>query len=235
MRILLAALLLAIVLVLGRVLNVAEYLLQAMHWIDSLGFTGVFAYIGLYGMLSVLLVPGSILTLAAGAVFGVVRGSIYASLGSTLGATLAFLLGRYVARDSVRRLVNRKPVLSAVDQAIGREGWKIVGLLRLSPVVPWSMSNYVYGVTAVRPISYVLASWIGMLPGTVVYVYIGSLLGIVAVDRDGMTPGQWFLTVAGLIATVAVTVMITRIARRAVAEHVTESPPLYDRSPGTLP
>lgn len=217
-----AVVLITVLVILGRVFNVPVYLRQAMQWIDGLGFIGVFVFIVLYASLTVMLVPGSIPTLAAGAIFGVVQGTIYVSLGSTLGATLAFLIGRYLARDAVRRMVNRNPSFSAIDEAIGREGWKIVGLLRLSPVIPFSASNYFYGITAVRPLGYVLASWIGMIPGTVMYVYIGSLFGIAATGGRGMTTGQWVLTVVGLIATVAVTVMITRIARRAIAERVPE-------------
>ncbi len=217
-----AVVLIAVLLILGRVFDVPLHLRNVMTWIDGLGFVGVFVFIALYATLTVLLVPGTIPTLAAGAIFGVVQGSIYVSLGSTLGATLAFFIGRYLARDAVRRAVGRNEKFAAIDEAIGREGWKIVGLLRLSPLVPFSMSNYFYGITAVKPVGYVLASWIGMMPGTVMYVYIGSLLGIAATagTGDGMTTGQLVLTIVGLIATIAVTVFITRIAKRAIRERI---------------
>lgn len=217
-----AVVLITVLVVLGRLFDVPAYLRQAMQWIDGLGFVGVFFFIILYASLTVMLVPGSVPTLAAGAIFGVVQGTIYVSLGSTLGATIAFFIGRYLARDAVRRMVSKNPSFSAIDEAIGREGWKIIGLLRLSPVVPFSASNYFYGITAVRPLGYVLSTWIGMIPGTIMYVYIGSLFGIAATGGRGMTTGQWVLTVVGLTATVAVTVMITRIARRAIAQRVPE-------------
>lgn len=217
----LALALIALLIVLGRVFDVPAYLRQAMAWIDGLGFVGVFAFIALYATCTVLLVPGTIPTLAAGAIFGLVQGTIYVSLGSTLGATLAFFVGRYLARDAVAKAVGKNPTFAAIDGAIGKEGWKIVGLLRLSPMVPFSLSNHFYGITAVKPLGYILASWIGMFPGTVMYVYIGTVLGMAAAGGgQGMTTGQWILTGVGLLATVVVTVYITKIAKRAINEKV---------------
>lgn len=207
--------------VLGRVFDVPTYLRMAMEWIRDLGFLGAFVFIGLYAATTVMLVPGTIPTLAAGAIFGIAQGTLYVSLGSTLGATLAFFVGRYLARDWVASKLASRPNFAAIDEAIGREGWKIIGLLRLSPVIPFSLSNYFYGVTKVKPLGYVLASWIGMLPGTIMYVYIGGLLGMAAgSDGGGMTTGQIVMMVVGLAATVAVTIMITRIAKKAINERV---------------
>ncbi|MFP4431944.1 MAG: TVP38/TMEM64 family protein [Spirochaetaceae bacterium] len=210
----------AALIILGRVFDVPFYLRAAMEWIRDLGFPGVFVFIALYTTTTVLLIPGTIPSLAAGAIFGVVQGSIYVSLGATLGATAAFFIGRYLARDWVASSLKSRPKFAAIDEAIGREGWKIVGLLRLSPVVPFSMSNYFYGITNVKPLGYILASWIGMMPGVVMYVYIGSLLGMAAAGGGEMTTGQWVMMVVGLAATVAVTVMITRIAKKAISEKV---------------
>lgn len=214
----------------GYVLDVSAHIRGAMEWIESLGYAGGILFVALYAVLTVLLVPGSVSTLTAGAVFGVVQGTIYASLGATLGATLAFFTGRYIARGAVSRMVERKPTLLALDGAIRRDGWKLVGLLRLSPVVPWSMSNYFYGITAVRPLEYILATWAGMLPGTIVYVYIGSALGAAAADvaaagaaPSGMSAGQWVLTVAGVIATIVVMGMISRSVRAALDRRISSS------------
>lgn len=214
-----AIVLIAGLIVLGRVFDVPTYLRMAMEWIRDLGFLGAFVFIGLYATTTVLLIPGTIPTLAAGAIFGIAQGTVYVSLGSTLGATLAFFVGRYLARDWVASKLASKPNFAAIDEAIGREGWKIIGLLRLSPVIPFSLSNYFYGVTKVKPLGYVLASWIGMLPGTVMYVYIGGLLGMAA-GGGGMTTGQMVMMAVGLAATVAVTIMITRIAKKAINERV---------------
>ncbi|RME03124.1 MAG: TVP38/TMEM64 family protein, partial [Deltaproteobacteria bacterium] len=168
-------------------------------------------------------IPGSLLTLGAGAVFGVVKGTIYVSIGSTLGAVLAFLVGRHLARGWVAEKIAGNEKFEAIDEAVGREGWKIVLLTRLSPIFPFNLLNYAYGVTRVSLRHYFLASWIGMLPGTLMYVYLGSLAGDLATLGAGTgtkTPAQWGLTLVGLAATVAVTIYVTRIARRALAEKV---------------
>jgi len=157
--------------------NVQELLRQSLDWIQNLGWIGVGLFAVIYILACVLLVPGAILTLGAGAIYGVIRGSVLVSLASTAGATAAFLVGRYLARDWVARKIEANPKFSAVDEAVGQEGWKIVGLTRLSPVFPFNLLNYFYGLTRVSLRHYVLASWIGMMPGTVMYVYLGSLAG----------------------------------------------------------
>jgi uncharacterized membrane protein YdjX (TVP38/TMEM64 family) len=172
----------------------------------------------------VLFLPGSILTLGAGFVFGVVRGSVLVSISATLGATAAFLVGRYLARDWVGAKIAGNEKFRAVDEAVAREGWKIVGLTRLSPAFPFNLLNYAFGVTRVSLRDYFFASWIGMLPGTVMYVYIGSLAGDLATlgagDRQ-RSAAEWALYVVGLVATIAVTVYVTRLARRALQRRVT--------------
>jgi uncharacterized membrane protein YdjX (TVP38/TMEM64 family) len=196
-----------------------EWMQRALEAVEALGIWGPIVFIVLYIAATVLFVPGSALTLGAGAIFGLVRGSILVSVGSTLGATAAFLVGRYVARDWVARKIEKNPKFAAIDRAVAREGWKIVGLTRLSPAFPFSLLNYAYGLTKVRLRDYVLASWIGMMPGTVMYVYLGSLarLGIDAQEGGG---AQLALRMVGLVATIVVTVYITRIARKALDKEV---------------
>ncbi len=213
----------AALLALGAYFEVPQYLRQALDWIDGLGFIGPMVFILLYILVTVLFVPGSILTLGAGAVFGVVWGTIWVSIGSTLGATAAFVVGRYFMRDWVSRQIGRSERFSAVDDAIGNEGGKIIFLLRLSPVFPYNLSNYIYSLTKVGIGSYMLASWVGMLPGTVMYVYIGSLiesLAALGADERARTTGEWILYGVGLVATVLVTIYVTRVARRAIQEKV---------------
>ena len=101
----------------------------------------------------------------------------------------------------------------AIDRAIGENGWKVVGLLRLSPLIPFSVSNYLYGLTAVRFLPFILASWVGMLPATFLYVYLGAA-GRSAGGKGGRGPWEWALLAGGLIATVAVTILLARVARR---------------------
>ncbi|HNC99519.1 MAG TPA: TVP38/TMEM64 family protein [Myxococcota bacterium] len=215
---------LGILLVGVRFLNISEWLKQALAWVSELGVWGVVAFVGLYVAAAVLLIPGSILTLGAGAVFGVAWGCVYVSVASTLGATCAFLVGRYFARAAIARRIEGNPRFSALDRAVAAEGWKIVGLARLSPIFPFTLLNYAFGLTQVRLSHYVLASWIGMMPGTVLYVYLGSLAGAAAGTRN-RTPGEWVLYGVGLLATVAVAVQVTRIARRALAERIEPEPP----------
>lgn len=213
----------AALLLLGRALDAPALLVQALDGIRGFGPWGPVLFVPLYVAATVLFVPGAVLTLGAGAAFGVVRGAITVSIAATLGATAAFLIGRYLARDAVARRIQANSRFRALDEAVADEGWKIVGLTRLSPLFPFNVLNYAFGVTRVGLRDFVLASWLGMLPGTLMYVYIGSLAGDLATlgqpDR-ARPPAEWALYVVGLAATVAVTVVVTRLARRALARRV---------------
>ncbi|MBI3192573.1 MAG: TVP38/TMEM64 family protein [Pedosphaera parvula] len=197
---------------LGKYFDAPNKLEEVVQWIDGLGYLGPLVFVLLYITSCILLLPGSVLTLGAGLVFGLVKGFLCVSIGSTIGATLCFLIGRYLARDWVARKIERNEKFKAVDQAIAQEGWKIVGLLRLSPVFPFNVLNYSLGLTRVSLRDYVLASWIGMMPGTMMYVYFGTLGR--GIPRDNP------LLIVGLIATVLATVLITRSAQRALARRV---------------
>lgn len=201
--------------------HVQDLLKQGLDWVAQLGTWGPVIFIGLYIVATVLFIPGSVLTLGAGAVFGVVGGSIYVSIASTLGATCAFLVGRYLARDAIARKIEGNDRFAALDKAVAGEGWKIVGLTRLSPVFPFTLLNYVFGLTRVKLGHYMLASWIGMMPGTIMYVYLGSLAQAATGDRV-RTTGEWVLYGVGLLATVAVTVVVTRLAKKALAKKITQ-------------
>jgi uncharacterized membrane protein YdjX (TVP38/TMEM64 family) len=203
-------------------LGAGPVLENALDGIRGLGPLAPVAFIAIYIAACVLFLPGSILTIGAGVIFGVVRGTIYVSIAATLGATAAFLVGRYLARDWVARKIEGNPKFKAIDEAVGREGWKIVLLTRLSPVFPFNLLNYAYGLTRVTLRDYVFASWAGMIPGTILYVYIGSISGDLA--RAGTssgaarTPLGWALDAVGFIATVAVAVYATRIGAQALRE-----------------
>jgi uncharacterized membrane protein YdjX (TVP38/TMEM64 family) len=208
----------AIMITLLTVFDVPALLREGLDWIERLGPWGPILFIAAYVLATVLLLPGSVLTLGAGAVFGVGWGSVYVSIGSTVGATCAFLVGRYLARDWVASRIQGNERFSTIDRAVAEEGWRIVGLTRLSPVFPFTLLNYAFGLTRVSLKGYVLASWIGMMPGTVMYVYLGSLARAGATGQQ-RTPAEWALYGVGLVATLAVTVVITRIARRALAQR----------------
>ena len=213
----------AALLILAYLLDARAWLVSSLEWIRGLGPWAPVIFCGLYVLACVLLLPGSVLSLGAGAVFGLAMGIPVVSISATLGATAAFLVGRYVARGWVERTIAANPRFQAIDAAVAREGWKIVGLLRLSPVVPFNLLNYAFGVTRVRLRDYVVASWAGMLPGVLLYVYLGSLAGDLAIGAAAgrtRTPAEWTFYAVGLLATVAVTVYVTRIARAALAKRV---------------
>jgi uncharacterized membrane protein YdjX (TVP38/TMEM64 family) len=153
-------------------------------------------------------------------VFGVMWGSIYVSIAATLGATCAFLVARYLARDTIARKIEGNERFAAIDKAVASEGWKIVGLTRLSPVFPFTLLNYAFGITRVKLGHYVIASWIGMMPGTVMYVYLGSLAKAASGERT-RTTAEWALYGVGLLATTVVTVFVTRIGKQALAKRIT--------------
>jgi len=203
-----------------KYLPVQDLLKQALAWVGSLGPWGGVFFVAIYVIATVLFIPGSVLTLGAGAVFGVALGSVYVSVASTLGATCAFLIGRYAARDAIGRRIAGNARFAAIDQAVANEGWKIVGLTRLSPIFPFTLLNYAFGLTRVSLRDFVLASWIGMMPGTVMYVYLGSLAQAATTGRT-RTTGEWVLYGVGLLATVGVTIFVTRIARQALARRLT--------------
>lgn len=207
---------------LGYVFNAPGYLQQALTWVDSLGFWGPAVFVGLYIAVCVFVIPGSILTLGAGAVFGVVRGALYTQIGATFGAMIAFLLGRTLMRDWVSKRVAGSPRLEAIDKAVGQEGGRLVFLLRLSPLVPFSISNYVYGLTNINLRHYFFATAAGMFPGVLLYSYIGSVIRRVAelgAGGSGTTTAEWVLYIVGLLATVIATLRVTQVARQALAER----------------
>jgi pyruvate/2-oxoglutarate dehydrogenase complex dihydrolipoamide dehydrogenase (E3) component/uncharacterized membrane protein YdjX (TVP38/TMEM64 family) len=219
----------AVVLVL-KYFHVQDLLKAALDWIGKLGPWGPVIFVALYVVATVLFVPGSVLTLGAGALFGVVLGSVCVSISATLGATAAFLVGRYLARDAIARKIEKNQTFATIDRAVADEGWKIVLLTRLSPVFPFTLLNYAFGLTRVKLGHYVLASWVGMIPGTVMYVYLGSLVNVGAGHRQ-RTTGEWILYGVGLLATVAVTVFVTRLARSALAKKIGTSPKVVGARP----
>ena len=188
----------------------------------------------------VFFLPGSPLTLFGGFAFGntlaglaVVTGCV--SAGSTIGASLAFLIGRTVARQWIEKKVAGNSRFRAIDEAVGREGFKIVLLARLSPVFPFNLLNYAFGLTRVSFRDYVVASWVGMLPGTILYAYLGSTVGTLAdiiVGNVRRSPAQQVLFYLGLAATIVVMWLITRVARRALDEATRDTAPGSPLPPG---
>ncbi|EDX78021.1 SNARE associated Golgi protein [Coleofasciculus chthonoplastes PCC 7420] len=204
-------------------------LLQAfLLWVDSLGVLAPIVYMIIYNVATLLFIPGSLLTLKGGCLFGLFWGSIYVTIAAMFGAIFAFLIGRYLSRDWVCKQIESNDKFKAINQAVKTEGWKIVLLTRLSPIFPFNLLNYVFGVTQVSLKDYVLGS-IGMIPATLVYVYIGSLASNLATVNMSNQPttqetqiAKWVIRIIGLIATIAVTVYLTYLAKKALAETVVQ-------------
>ena len=195
-----------------------QFLASALARTAAAGLGGQAAFVGLYVLACVAFLPGSVLTLGAGAAFGLWTGFLLVSVGSTSGACAAFMAGRYVLSDWVSRRLARVPAFAAVAGAVGQEGWRVVFLTRLSPVLPFNLLNYGYGLTTVGLGEYALASWVGMMPGTFLYVYLGAAAGEAArAGARSRTPAEWALFAAGLAATAVAAWLVGRTARRALA------------------
>lgn len=209
--------------VLGR--QAGGYLPAFVGWVNSLGVWGPIVFIGGYVVAAVAFLPGSILTLAAGAIFGIVNGTLFVFVGATLGSAAAFLVARHLARGSIEKRLEGNVRFAAIDRAIAAQGRKIVFLLRLSPVFPYNLLNYALGLTQIRFVDFVVAS-IGTIPGTLLYVYYGKLAGDVAALAGGAAvqrdTGYYIVLVLGLVATIGVTTIVTRIARKALKEATGE-------------
>lgn len=209
--------------ILGWLLPVRQGILQLAAHIRGAGATGVVVFFAAYALSAVALVPGSLFTVGAGFAYGPVLGLAVASPASVLAATAAFVLGRTVLRDWVHRKVGQSPRLAAVDRAVGRQGFRLVLLLRLSPLIPFNLLNYALSVTRIGLGQFVVASFIGMLPVTFLYVYLGSLVTTAASLGGATRQGgalEKGLYVAGLAATALLVFLVTRTARRALDEDL---------------
>ncbi|MBH8555033.1 TVP38/TMEM64 family protein [Nostocaceae cyanobacterium CENA357] len=226
LKLLLLSLLVATLIIAARHSNVQEILSTSIIWVNSLGALGPIAYIVIYNLATLLFIPGSLLTLKGGCLFGLLWGSVYVLIAAIIGATLAFLIGRYLSREWVAQQIDKHPKFKAIDLAVAKGGWKIVLLTRLCPLFPFNLLNYAFGVTQVSLKDYMLGSF-GIVPGTVMYTYIGSLAGNLAMINTSNQPTnpqaeiwQWVMQGVGLIAAVAVTIYMTKIARQALAQSV---------------
>ncbi len=205
-------------------------LAAALTWAGHLGWVGGILFIAIYALATVLLLPASLLTLGAGAIYGVFLGTFYVIIGATIGANLAFLIGRYLAQERVNQMMSGIPAFRAISHAIGQGGWKVAALIRLSPAFPFNLLNYALGLTSLS-FGDNLIGTAGIIPGTLMYVYLGSLAGELAMAGTSPAPDphtqqlQWILRILGLIATIGVTVYVTRLARQALQEVQQEPQP----------
>ena len=204
-----------------------KWFLQAQEVVEPLGVVGPLSVVLLYLVCTVLLIPGSALTVGAATLFGFWRGLGVVLAGANLGALCAFWLARTLLRARVQQWAAGNPKFTALDRAIGQNGFKMVFLARLSPVFPFTLLNYLLGLTPVRTTSYLLANALGMLPGAVLYVYLGATARDALTTQAAMGTTWWqqLFKVIGLLATIIVVALITRIARQALAEAEAEATP----------
>ena len=186
-------------------------------WIEGLGSFGWMLFVAVYVVGTVLLVPGSVLTFAAGLAFGLGIGFPLVVVSATIGATLAFLIARHLAYDKVESLIQDRPKFKAIQSAVGEGGWKVVAMLRLSPVLPFNLQNYFYGVTDLKLRDYVAATFVGIMPGTLVNVYVGAAGK--AASGEGASTLEWSFLAIGLVATVVVAVIVTKKANARLKEY----------------
>jgi len=214
-KILIAVAAIAGIALLYHFLPVREWLEAFKQYVATLGPIGWILYALAYALCCVLFIPASVLTLGAGAIFGVVKGSIIVILGATLGATLSFILARTVMRRKIEAMTASNETFRALDQALTREGWKIVVLVRLSIVFPFTYINYAFGLTGIALGPYVLATLIGIIPATVAFVYLGDAAGTAATATHAQTTALVIKIIGGVIA-LAVSIFVARIAARAI-------------------
>ena len=198
------------------------HLVELTSKVQSVGALGAASFVVGFAVASAAFVPAGLLTLAAGALFGFAAGTAYAFAGAVLGSCIAFALARSIGRPMVQRYLARRPRLAAISAAVGGKGRRIVTLLRLSPVIPFSVINVVMAVTPIRFTDFAVAG-IGMLPVTALYAYYGAVAGTIAMaEHGGVRRGTayYVLLVIGLLATVIVTSVVARAAARALDAEV---------------
>lgn len=197
-------------------LPVGDWIAAFQSWIKALGPLGFLAFAVVYIVATIAMVPGAPMTIAAGVAFGL-WGVPLIVLAATVGACLAFLIARYLARERVEAIVSRKKTFAAIDAAIEEDGWKVVGLFRLSPLVPFNLQNYLFGVTKVGFGGYALATLVGIVPGTILFVWLGTIGASAGAGGEGGT-AKWVLLGLGLAATAAVTIVVSVKAKQKLRE-----------------
>jgi uncharacterized membrane protein YdjX (TVP38/TMEM64 family) len=217
---------LLLALALARHSQLQELLRSTLVWVESLGYFKPLIFILIYNLATVLFIPGSILTMGGGAIFGLVWGSIYVTIAAILGATMAFIVGRFWCRELVYQKMVDLPQFRAIALAIDREGLKIVLLTRLCPILPFNLLNYAFGITNISIRDYMLGS-LGIIPGTVMYVYLGDLIGDIATlgmsDRPldpAVETTQWIVRAIGFISTVTIAIYFSKLAKKYLNYHL---------------
>ncbi len=195
---------------------------QGMLWIAASGWVGWIWFIILYTLSCVLFLPGSVLSFGAGAVYGFWGGTILVSIGSVAGALANFLTTRYLLRGWMGRKFAASRKFHALDHAATSDGWKLVILTRLSPILPHSLVSCAFGLSRISFWRFTLASWIGFLPISAAYAYGGAVIGRAAKGGLHQGPWAWAAYSIELAITILITIWITRIAHKALKSYAPE-------------
>jgi len=206
--------------------NLSSLWVQILQNIHELGIWGVIIFMVFYNLATLCLIPGSILTMKGGCLYGLIHGSIIVFVSATFGAITSFLLGRYVCKNWVYSMLNKYPQFIQINEAISKKGWQIVFLSRLSPLFPFNLLNYLFGISKISFQDYLIGS-LGIIPGTLMYVYFGSLatnLATANVDNIIVTPKTqiitWTVRIIGLISTIMITIISTNFARKNLNKNL---------------
>jgi len=225
-KILLKIILFLALILIAWVLHQAGFFYQTLEWAKSLGPWGPILFILVYALTCIFFFPSIIFTFAGGFLFGLFPAVLYSLIGQGMGSLSAFLIGRYLARDYVTRAFSKNKNFHRIDHAIRKKGWKIIALCRLSPIFPFLVGNYGFGLTNITARSYLGASLLGTIPSTTVYTYMGSVsANIAALGMEGRarTMPEWILLIGGLIITMALVFYIRRISRDALSRDLSDT------------
>ena len=208
-----------------HLVNFEQVLSSILIWLKSLGTWGAIAFIIVYTFTTLICVPGSILALGGGALFGAVWGAIVVFIGGFMGAISAFSLSRYFFQDWVKRQLSKRLYLQALNQAIASEGWKFAFLLHLSPIIPFNILNYALGVSKLAFQDYTIATAIGIFPGVILYTFLGSTIGdltmiIMGMPHESHSKIQWIFTIASLLVTAFLAVYLGRVANQKLQDKL---------------
>ena len=224
-RLLIAVSVLAVLVAASLLLPIDAWLASAETWTEAHPQTSAAFYLAGATVAAVLFVPGSVIAMVAGYLFGLRWGIPLALVGLSVGAAGAFVVGRLLVREWVRARLEARPRLRALDRAVNEQSFAIIALTRLSVIVPFNLLNYVFGVTGARPMSYVAATFIGMIPPTALWTYVGTLAKNLADIRAGQVETELpngFILVFGVVVIATIVALIHRSASRALAEQLDE-------------
>jgi len=204
-------------------MNLGLIMSQTADRVQDMGPSGMIYFMAVYVAAEVLALPAVPLTASAGYLFGAVQGTGIVLIAATIAAGISFLIGRFLLRGWVESIASESEQFRAIDNAVKREGFKIILLLRLSPIFPFALSNYFYGLTAVDFFPYLAATLLGFAPGTALYVYGGEVASIFHDTQEATTaasamPFPWYVYAGFLVSGIALAAKVTDIASTALEE-----------------